>query len=96
MLIRCSSFIVYIANGDHSYVQLSFFVLSGTTFLHTFNTFTHSGNELVPWAKSKKVHIFISTLLSGLTDVLYLINNVDMYDAQRRERLGENGCELSE
>ena len=34
--------------------------------------------------------------MSGLTDVLYLINNVDMYDARRGERLGENGCELSE
>ena len=36
------------------------------------------------------------TGLSGLTDVLYLINNVDMYDARRGERLGENGCEWSE
>ena len=34
--------------------------------------------------------------VSRLTDVIYLIYNVDMYDARRGERLGENGCELSE
>ena len=33
--------------------------------------------------------------LSGLTDVIYLIINVDIYDARREERLGENRCELS-
>ena len=33
--------------------------------------------------------------LSGLTDVIYLIINVDMYDTPREERLGENRCELS-